>query len=153
MASTSVTLTGYFDLFVRNLLKGIAKCLRSDPKESNLSLLVRNVISRLSCVLLYLVPAQQPPPTHRGISPTTLELSWAPPDHPNGVITSYTIHRDGVEVAQLEAAGKLSWYCRTTYNRECEPLIWPLGYPYMLLYYYKESYKVALKMIPVILGK
>lgn len=57
------------------------------------------------CFVYLLVPSQQAPPTHRPISPTVLELNWVPPDHPNGVILTYILFRDGAQIAQLAPFG------------------------------------------------
>ncbi|KAJ8045141.1 Usherin [Holothuria leucospilota] len=43
-------------------------------------------------------PEQQPPPSLSPVSPYAVLLSWGPPDQPNGIITQYTIYRNGSQI-------------------------------------------------------
>ncbi|XP_076463865.1 usherin-like [Babylonia areolata] len=43
-------------------------------------------------------PSQQPPPVHDPLTPTSMNISWLPPDFPNGVILRYRLFRDDVQV-------------------------------------------------------
>ena len=39
-------------------------------------------------------PSQQPAPVYRPLSPTSMDISWSPPDYPNGVIVQYRLFRN-----------------------------------------------------------
>ena len=47
-------------------------------------------------------PAQQPPPTHKPLSSTSIALFWGPPDYPNGIIKQYNIVRNGTVLTSLD---------------------------------------------------
>lgn len=57
-------------------------------------------------IKLSAAPSQQPPPQAQAISPTALRLYWGPPDNPNGVITKYTLFRNGAAIATVLPTGK-----------------------------------------------
>ena len=39
-------------------------------------------------------PSQQPAPVYKPLSPTSMDISWSPPDYPNGVIMLYRLFRN-----------------------------------------------------------
>ncbi|XP_048258912.1 usherin-like [Haliotis rufescens] len=53
-------------------------------------------------------PSQQPPPTH---NPRTMsmELTWRPPDYPNGVIQEYRVIRNASVVATINGSSELKY--------------------------------------------
>ncbi len=62
--------------------------------------------SRPSCERLASAPSQQPPPDYEVLGPTSLRIFWAAPDFPNGVITNYTLYRDGVPLRTLDPSSE-----------------------------------------------
>ncbi|CAD5123124.1 DgyrCDS11497 [Dimorphilus gyrociliatus] len=48
-------------------------------------------------------PYQQPPPDAEALSPTSLKLTWTPPDEPNGVISRYVVYRNEKMIANTSA--------------------------------------------------
>ena len=61
-------------------------------------------------MLLYAAPSDQAPPVYLSVNSSAIQLSWSPPDRPNGVIAQYHLYRNGSVVATTSYNGMTSSY-------------------------------------------
>ena len=64
----------------------------------------QNLFTHMFILCFVAAPSQQPAPVYKPLSPTSMNISWSPPDYPNGVIVLYRLFRN--DTLQFEAKGE-----------------------------------------------